>query len=266
MLNKAYVAIFIWLIAGLWVPVRAGVPVYSYRIVAAYPHDSSAFTQGLVYHDGYFFESTGLNGRSSLRLVEPTTGKVKRQIQMDARYFGEGITLWRGQVIGLTWEGGTGFVWRQKDFKLTQKFSYKGEGWGLTQDGRHLIMSDGTPNLRFLDPKTYKLVKTLSVTLGGQPVSQLNELEWVNGEILANIWQTQLIIRINPTSGDVIGIIDLTGLVDKTVKFVSQDNVLNGIAYDAKLRRLFVTGKLWPKLYQIEVVDRATGKAVNFGS
>jgi len=229
------------------------VPVYGYKVVKAYPHDPEAFTQGLFFHDGALYESTGLRGRSSIRKVELETGKVAQGIALPPEIFGEGITQWGDRIIGITWTEQTAFVLDLKTFKLWRKFNYPGEGWGITHNDKELVMSDGTPELRFLDPTTFKELRRVRVTADGKPIDQLNELEWVEGEVYANIWQTDRIARIDPKTGKVTGWIDLTGLLPQRG---SADDVLNGIAYDAKTKRLFVTGKLWPKLFEIQLVKK----------
>jgi glutaminyl-peptide cyclotransferase len=226
-------------------------PVYGYKVVKSYPHDPEAFTQGLFFHDGFLFEGTGLRGRSSIRKVELTTGKVVHQVDLPPEIFGEGITRWGDRLIALTWQDGIAFVLDLKTFKLWRKFNYPGEGWGLTHNDRELIMSDGTAELRFLDPQTFKELRRVRVTAAGRAVDQLNELEWVEGEVYANVWQTDRIARIDPKTGDVRGWIDLAGI--RGPRGSGSDDVLNGIAYEAKTRRLFVTGKLWPRLFEIEV-------------
>jgi glutaminyl-peptide cyclotransferase len=234
---------------------RDSVPVQTYRVVKAYPHDPSAFTEGLFYLDGRLFESTGLNGRSDIREVNLEDGKVLRSVKIPDRYFGEGIVNWGPQILSLTWQNGIGFRWNRSDFRQVGEFHYPGEGWALTQNGRDIIMSDGTPVLRFLDPATLRVRRRLSVTDAGRPVARLNELEWVKGEIYANIWMTSLIARIDPRSGKVKGWIDLAGLVAQNM-YGDSDAVLNGIAYDAAADRLFVTGKNWRRLYEIDVVAK----------
>lgn len=228
----------------------AAPPVQGYKVVNSYPHDPDAFTQGLFFHDGFLYESTGLRGRSSIRKVEIKTGRVVQAVELPAEFFGEGITMWGDRLIGITWQEQTAFVLDLKTFKLWRKFNYAGEGWGITHDGRELIMSDGSAELRFLDPLTFKELRRVRVTAAGRPVDQLNELEWVDGEVYANVWQTDRIARINPKTGNVTGWIDLTGLLPQRG---GADDVLNGIAYDAKARRLFVTGKLWPRLFEIQL-------------
>jgi|DewCreStandDraft_1066081.scaffolds.fasta_scaffold01967_7 glutamine cyclotransferase len=236
--------------------VAESTPILSgYEIVRVYPHDPEAFTQGLVYDGGYLYESTGLHGRSSLRKVELETGRVVKIHHLPPEFFGEGLTLWRDHLIQLTWHERTGFVYEKETFRLLRTFTYATEGWGLTHDGRHLIRSDGTATLYFLDPETFHEVRRLQVHDRGRPVRFLNELEYVRGEIYANVWQTECIARISPRTGRVLGWIDLTGLLSPEDRARPVD-VLNGIAYDAERDRLFVTGKLWPKLFEIRVTKK----------
>ncbi len=230
-------------------------PVHGYEVVRAYPHDREAFTQGLVYLDGHFYESTGLNGRSSLRRVEPETGRVLARRAVDRRYFAEGLTHWGDRLIQLTWETGIGFVYDRASFEPRGTFRYEGEGWGLTQDGRRLILSDGTAALRFFDPETLREKGRVTVRDGGEPVARLNELEMVDGLVYANVWLTDRIAIIDPDTGRVTGWLDLSGLGPGGVD--AGNAVLNGIAYDAVGRRLFVTGKLWPKVYEIRMRRRS---------
>jgi glutaminyl-peptide cyclotransferase len=234
-------------------PLEAGVPVYGYQIVHTYPHDPHAFTEGLFYLDGFLYESTGLEGQSTIRKVRLETGEVLQHLTVPARYFGEGIVNWKQHLVSLTWKSQIGFVYDLQSFKLLRHFSYPGEGWALTQDGAHLIMSDGTDQLRWLDPQTLQQTARLSVTFEGKPLRDLNELEWVKGEIYANVWQTNWIARIDPHSGAVVGLIDCRGLLDPGDFIQGQTDVLNGIAYDAKDDRLFITGKNWPKLFEIQL-------------
>jgi len=228
------------------------VPVYGYQVIHTYPHDPSAFTQGLIFLDGVFYESTGLNNRSSLRKVQVETGKVLQQQQVPGEYFAEGLVNWGQDLLQLTWRSKVGFVYDRNTFAIKRRFSYSGEGWGLTKDPARIIMSDGTSTLRFLDSKTLQQTGSLRVTDRGKPVTELNELEYVQGEIWANIWQTDRIARISPFTGIVSGWIDLRGLLNATEK--SSADVLNGIAYDPSTNRIFVTGKLWPKLFEIKLV------------
>ena len=245
------------LLLGLGSPlaqVHAATPVYGYEVVRAYPHDPNAFTEGLFLRDGFLYESTGLQGASSIRKIVLETGAVENERSISSQYFGEGIIDWKDKLIQLTWKNQIGFVYGVDDFETRGEFSYAGEGWALTRDDKRLIMSDGTSRLRFLDPETLKETGGITVTDEGKPVDQLNELEWVKGEILANIWQTDRIARIDPATGKVKGWIDLTGLLP--VEDRAGVDVLNGIAYDAKADRLIVTGKLWPRLYEIRLVPK----------
>ena len=226
-------------------------PVSKYKVVKSYPHDRQAFTQGLVYLDGVLYEGTGLHGQSGIRKVKLETGEVLQQRPLDPKYFGEGIVVWGKSIVQLTWQSEIGFVYDLATFAPQKTFAYKGEGWGLTHDGKQIIMSDGTSSLRFLDPQTLKETGRLTVRDGGVPVKDLNELEYVRGEILANIWQQHRIARISPKTGEVAGWIDLTGLLSPGES--AGVDVLNGIAYDAAGDRLFVTGKLWPKLFEIKI-------------
>jgi glutamine cyclotransferase len=225
---------------------------YSYEVVNEFPHDRNAFTQGLVFLNGAFLESTGLYGQSSLREVELKTGRVLRRKAVPAQYFAEGLAVLGGNLYQLTWRAGKAFVYDLKTFGLEKELSYQGEGWGLTTDGRALIMSDGTSQIRFLDPDTFKVKRTIKALVQGQPLNNLNELEWVKGEIFANIWQTDYVARINPATGRVAGMIDFTGLLDARNRDANTD-VLNGIAYDSGADRLFVTGKCWPKLFEVRL-------------
>ncbi|HXW93078.1 MAG TPA: glutaminyl-peptide cyclotransferase [Terriglobales bacterium] len=228
----------------------------TYQIVHVFPHDPSAFTQGLVYAEGHLYESTGLNGQSSLRMVDLSTGQVLQRYNLPNEYFGEGLTDWGSQLIQLTWRNSVAFVYDRFSFSLRNTFHYGGEGWGLTHDQRSLILSDGSATLRFLNPESFREVKRISVHDGqGNPVQNLNELEYIHGEIYANVWQTDKIVRISPQTGRILGWVDLAGLMDQR-ELPDPDAVLNGIAYDAKGNRLFVTGKLWPKLFEIKVIPR----------
>jgi glutaminyl-peptide cyclotransferase len=228
-----------------------GAPVYGYEVVKAYPHDREAFTQGLLYRDGVLYESTGLNGRSSLRKVQLDTGKVLRQVSVSSRYFAEGLTDWGARLVQLTWNTNVGFVYDLASLTQQQSFSYTGEGWGLARDDKRLIMSDGTSTLRFLDPQTFKVTGQVQVTDGNTAVRDINELEVIDGQVYANVWLTDRIAIIAPESGRVTAWINLAGLMAKPG--LSGDAVLNGIAYDAPRKRLFVTGKLWPSLFEIRV-------------
>jgi glutaminyl-peptide cyclotransferase len=232
----------------------AQVERYGYKIVQSYPHDSKAFTQGLFFDGGYLYESTGLYGTSTVRKVSIDDGKVQKLHRMSRRHFGEGSVGWNGKIYVLTWRQQTGFVIDQHSFRVERQFYYRGEGWGLTHNGHALIMSDGTDKLRYLDPDSFNEIKEVSVTLDGNPVPRINELEWIEGEIFANVWQSDLILRIDPETGKVKGIIDLTGIIEDGIVPDRRNNVLNGIAYDPATKRLFVTGKNWPTLFEIELV------------
>ncbi len=231
---------------------KDSVPKYGYEIVNTWLHDKDAYTQGLAFSGGKLLESTGQDGRSSLRRVEPETGRVMKKIDVPRPYFAEGITFFKGKIYQLTWQHQLGFIYDPESFEKSGEFSYRGEGWGLTNDGSSLIMSDGTNRIRFLDPDNFLVRKTISVLDGRSAVSSINELEYVHGEIYANIWHKERVARIEPQTGRVLGWIDLTGL---RALSDANDNeaVLNGIAYDEDNDRLFVTGKLWPKLFEIRV-------------
>lgn len=231
---------------------EAGRLQQDYEVVNVYPHDPTAFTQGLVIIDGRLFESAGRYGQSSLREVDLESGRVLRRHDVEAKYFAEGLTAWRDSLVQLTWTAGAAFVYDRASFKLLRTHQYPGEGWGLTHDGRRLILSDGSPDLRFLDPETFEETGRVTVRDNGSPLEEINELEYVRGEILANVWETDRIARINPSSGEVTGWIDLAGLLAPG-EVTSHEAVLNGIAYDAARDRLFVTGKLWPKLFEIRL-------------
>jgi glutamine cyclotransferase len=229
----------------------------TYRVVHTYPHDQQAFTQGLVYIDGHLYESTGIKGRSSLREEDPETGRIERMQLVPDQYFAEGLTDWKSTLVQLTWQSHVALVYDRATLRLLRSFSYTGEGWGLTQDGKSLILSDGTANLRFFDPDTFHEVRRITVKDNGKPVTYLNELEYIHGEIYANVWHTDRIARISPATGRVIAWIDLKGLMPRS-QLSDDEAVLNGIAYDAVHNRLFVTGKLWPKIFEIALVP---GKA-----
>ena len=232
---------------------HADLPVEGYEVVHAYPHDPGAFTEGLFYKDGFLYESTGLEGRSTIRKVKLETGEILQMTELPPRLFGEGIVDRNGELIGLTWRNHVGFVLDLGTFSLLQQFPIEGEGWALTRNEHEIFMSDGSSSLRVLDPATLTEKRRIPVTAEGKPVEQLNELEWVKGEIYANIWQTDRIARIDPASGHVKGWIDLTGLLGTQGFVKGRPDVLNGIAYDAKGNRLFVTGKLWPWLFEIRL-------------
>jgi len=225
----------------------------TYRIVHAYPHDQQAFTQGLIYVDSHLYESTGIKGRSSLREEDLETGRIQRMQVVSDQYFAEGLTDWKNTLIQLTWQTHVAFVYDRATFRLLRTFHYDGEGWGLTHDAKSLILSDGTATIRFFDPETFHETRRITVKDNGKPVKELNELEYIHGEIYANVWFTDRIARISPATGRVTGWIDIKGLMPRSQ--LSDDGaVLNGIAYDAEHDRLFVTGKLWPKIFEITLV------------
>ncbi len=235
-------------------------PEYTFQIVRTFPHDPTAFTQGLEYRDGFLYEGTGLNGRSSLRKIRLETGEVLQRVDLPPEFFGEGITLVKNEIFELTWQSHVGFVYNAADFHLLRRFSYSGEGWGLTSNSKNaktneILMSDGTAEIRVLDADTLTEKRRIKVHDGDTPITQLNELEFVEGEIFANIWQTNRIARISPKTGEVVGWIDLTGILSPIYRLES-GAVLNGIAYDAARKRLFVTGKLWPSIFEIRLVAK----------
>jgi glutamine cyclotransferase len=230
-----------------------GAPTWRHEVVRSFPHDPDAFTQGLLVRDGFLYESTGRKGQSSLRKVEIETGKVVQRLGVGNQYFAEGLAAWGSQLIQLTWETNIGFVYDRATFKQLRTFTYKGEGWGLADDGARLVMSDGTPELRFLNPQTLAEISRVRVLDGAAAVDDLNELEVVKGEILANVWLTDRIAVIAPATGRVVAWLDLKGLMTAQA---NPDAVLNGIAYDAARDRLFVTGKLWPRMFEIRVIRR----------
>lgn len=233
------------------------IPAYRYTVVHAYPHDRTAYTEGLFYRDGALFEATGTVGASSVRKVELNSGKVLQQTATPWPDYGEGIVAWKDRLIQLTWQDHEGIIYDLATLTPRAKFAYSGEGWALTDDGTHLLMSDGTPTIRVLDPDSLQQVGHIDVTADGKPLANLNELEWVKGELYANVWLTNRIARIDPASGKVVGWIDLTGLgPDPSTLPDPTNDVLNGIAYDAVHDRLFVTGKCWPQLYEIRLLPR----------
>jgi len=232
------------------------IPVFEARVVRVFPHDPQAFTEGLFYLNGALYESTGLEGRSEIRKEDLATGKVLMRARIAPQYFGEGITAFDGRLFELTWKNQVGFIYDLATFRPVGQFAYPGEGWALTENGRELIMSDGSPVLRFLAPATLTERRRVTVTADGKPLDDINELEWVKGQILANVWMTDRIARIDPQTGRVTGWIELSGLKALAGASDNIDAVANGIAYDAKGDRLFVTGKLWPKLFQIRLARR----------
>ena len=228
-------------------------PIWGFRIVATYPHDPRAFTQGLLFLDGDLYESTGQIGRSTIRRVRLEDGEVLQSVDIPEGLFGEGLVNWGDQLISITWQDGVGYRWDRRTLRRLGLWRYRGEGWGLTQNGTDIIMSDGTHELRFLDPSTLRERRRVAVMDGNFPVLRLNELEWVNGEIFANVWMTPMIARIDPQTGRVTGWIDLSALDAQRARWRG-DDVLNGIAYDDAGDRLFVTGKNWRQLYEIDLV------------
>ena len=245
--------VFLCAFVSLWlIPLPAQ---YGYRLVKTYPHDRSAFTQGFEYRDGFLYEGTGMIGRSSVRKVDLDSGRIIQSYDLPQPFFGEGITVLNQQILELTWQSQTGFVYDKSSFRVLRSFNYPGEGWGLTNDGKQIYMSDGSANIRVWDGATLKEIRRITVKDGATPVTQLNELEWVRGEIYANVWQTDRIARISPVDGRVLGWIDLSGILPKSER-ADADAVLNGIAYDAAGDRLFVTGKLWPKIFEIKLVPK----------
>ncbi|MEP6898832.1 MAG: glutaminyl-peptide cyclotransferase [Rhodanobacter sp.] len=250
----ASLLLFLTLLGSL--PARAAIPVYGFKVVHVYPHDTGAYTEGLFYKDGFFYESTGEAGESTVRKVDLQSGETVQRYNLPSQYFGEGIIDWKDRLVQLTWQTQIGFVYDFATFKLQHTFDYPGEGWALTRNAQHLFMSDGSPVLRILDPETLRASGNITVTADGAPVANLNELEWVKGEIYANVWLTNRIARIDPASGHVVGWIDLTGLLDVNQLPDPGNDVLNGIAYDARHDRLFVTGKRWPKLFEIKLVKK----------
>ncbi len=233
---------------------RAGPQSYGFKVVAVYPHDPNAFTQGLIVEKGQLYEGTGQYGASSIRRVDLKTGRVQKLHAIGQMYFGEGITILGGKLYQLTWKSGLAFVYDADTFTVQQTLQYPTEGWGLTHDGKQLILSDGSSTLRFLDPATFKTVREITVRDGGQAIDRLNELEYVDGEIWSNVWYDDRIARISPADGTVLGWIDLASIYPRSAR--GGDAVLNGIAYDKDAKRLFVTGKNWPQLYEIEIVRR----------
>jgi glutamine cyclotransferase len=230
-------------------------PVYTYRVLNTYPHDPNAFTQGLVFEDGQLYEGTGRWGESSLRRVDLETGRVLQVHKLSEEYFGEGIEVYADRIVQLTWKSGTGFVYDRDSLNVLSQFSYETEGWGITYDGERLIVTDGTARLYFWDPDTYEQLGQVPVRDRGQPIDRLNELEFVAGNVYANVWQTERIAVISPDTGNVVAWVDLEGLLPAEQR-TPDVNVLNGIAYDEQEGRLFVTGKLWPALFHIELLPR----------
>jgi glutaminyl-peptide cyclotransferase len=237
-------------------PISANAPPeYTFAVVRVFPHDTSAYTQGLAYRDGFLYEGTGRKGHSSLRKVRLETGEVLQRVDLASEFFGEGITILKDKVFQLTWTSGKVFVYNLNDFHLLRNFSYFGEGWGLAANDRELFLSDGTAEIRVLDPESFQEKRRIKVHDRSTPVDQLNELEFVDGQIFANVWHTNRIARISPQTGDVVGWIDLTGLLSSVYR-LEPEAVLNGIAYDPTQKRLFVTGKLWPSVFEIRLSEQ----------
>jgi len=251
----AALVLFLLLLQFVYQSLNDGEPsFYSFNVVATYPHDDTAFTQGLVYHEGLLYEGTGRYGRSSLRISDLSTGIVIEEVNLPAEFFGEGIAVVGDHVYQVTWEEGTGFVYSADDLSETRSFSYSGEGWGLTYDGANLILSNGSSTLSFLNPETFQVVRTVDVAYDDAPVLNLNELEYVDGVVYANIWQTNQIVMVDPDDGAVIGWIDLEG-IEEHLDSTDGIDVLNGIAYNYDTGRFLVTGKLWPNVFEIELVS-----------
>lgn len=227
---------------------------YTYTVINAWPHDPTAFTQGLVFYNGTLLESTGLNGESTLRVVELTTGRVQKKISLSSEYFAEGLTLMGSRAYQITWRNHQGFIYDVKTFRREGEFTYDGEGWGLTSDGQSLVLSDGTDQIRFIDPATFQVVRTIHVTAAGASITRINELEWIKGEIFANVWLTNTVIRIDPLNGTVNGIIDFSDLLPADQRKPGTD-VLNGIAYDPAGDRLLITGKRWPTIFEVHLIE-----------
>ena len=255
-LTKLALTLFLYL--AFQTPCFAGdkPEMFSYRIKNIYQHDVDAYTQGLVYDNGVLYEGTGLNEKSTLRMVELESGTVLQYHELAPEYFGEGVTIFGDRIIQLTWKANTGFYYDKASFILIEQFFYPTEGWGLTTDGKRLIMSDGSDVIRFLHPETFEEMSNINISDDKGPVSKLNELEYINGEIYANVWPTDRIAKINPLTGNVTAWIDLSGLL-KPEDRSERIDALNGIAYDAQNNRLFVTGKHWPKLFEIELVKES---------
>ncbi len=237
----------------------ATAPVSGYKVIAKYPHSTQSFTEGFFYLDGLFYEGTGLNGHSAITVTQPETGKLLQRLELPPQYFGEGIVDWGPNIYEWTWQSHLCFVYDRFSLRRVGQFTYEGEGWGMTHTGNEIVTSDGTATLRFRNPDNFKETRHIVVTDGTMPVERLNELEYIKGEIYANVWHVDRIARISPRDGHVTGWIDLAGLLPADQK-VNEESVLNGIAYDAKHDRIFVTGKQWPAVFEIRIVSRSTGK------
>ena len=254
----AYILVLALAFAGIPAAVCAA-PVSGYKVIAQFPHSTGSYIEGFFYRDGLFYEGTGLKGSSAILVVEPETGRVLQRRDLPPQFFGEGIVDWGHEIYQWTWQSHTCFVYDLFSLRPTGQFTYSGEGWGMTRTATAIITSDGTATLRFRDPKTFKEIRHIVVKDGRDFVQQLNELEYIKGEIYANIWHSDRIARISPRNGRVLGWIDLTGLLPANQK-VNDESVLNGIAYDAQHDRLFVTGKQWPKVFEIRVVPASRRK------
>jgi glutamine cyclotransferase len=246
---------FLFLVYLAYATSSSAAPIYTYKVIARYPHSTDSYTEGLFYLDGLFYEGTGRNGRSAVLVVDPQTGKILQRHNLASEYFGEGIVDWGPNIYEWTWTSHVCFVYNRRTFRLVKQFTYSGEGWGMTRTDKELITSDGTATLRFRDPNSFKETHNIVVREGSIRVDKLNELEFINGEIYANIWHSDMIVRISPRDGQVIAWIDLTGLLPAEQK-ADDESVLNGIAYDAQHDRIFVTGKQWPTLFEIKVIPR----------
>jgi len=246
---------FLFLVWFAFAATLSAAPIYTYKVIAKYPHSTDSYTEGLFYLDGMFYEGTGRYGQSAVLVVDPKTGKVSQRHDLSSEYFGEGIVDWGPNIYEWTWTSHICFVYDRRTLRLVKQFTYAGEGWGMTRTDKELITSDGTATLRFRDPNTFKETHAILVREGSIRVDKLNELEFINGEIYANIWHSDMLVRISPRDGQVIAWIDLTGLLPAEQK-VDGESVLNGIAYDAQHDRLFVTGKQWPTLFEIKVIPR----------
>ncbi len=236
-------------------PASAATPVYGYTVVAKYPHSTQSYTEGFFYLDGTFYEGTGLTGHSQLLAIDPQSGRATQHRDLPPEYFGEGIVDFGPNIYQWTWQSHVGFVLDRFSLRVLRQFTYTGEGWGMTRNAKQIITSDGTPTLRFRDPATFREVRHIDVKDNGKPVQELNELEWVKGEIYANVWHSDRIARISPQDGHVLGWIDLTGILPDSQR-VNEESVLNGIAYDAQHDRLFVTGKQWPAIFEIKLTPK----------
>jgi len=253
---RAAVAVLCTALALLGGTASAAIPIYGYEVVQSYPHNPRFFTQGLLVHEGYLYEGTGRYGQSALMQIRLEDGEVIRSRELSSRYFGEGIAVANDYIYQLTWRENTVFVYDLETFSTVTTHFIPTEGWGLTWDGEHLILSDGTELLYFIEPETFNVVRSLRVNAGGQPIRNLNELEYINGEIWANVWMTEQLVRVNPSTGDVLSVVDLTGLIGQTtIAGPANEAVLNGIAWDEAQQRLLVTGKLWSHIFEIKLTE-----------